>query len=141
MDEKEVPSEEKEGRASGCSKLLQAGVVVLGFIVVWQILRAFDDSFGGLTIGCCVGLIVMIILAVVFVFRGHRKSASVREPEPQIVEVSGAETAYRQGEHLLSQGKREEAIAAYLQAYREGSPAIRKQALTALEALGEVDAF
>lgn len=141
MDEKEVPSEDKEGRGSGCSKLLRAGIVVLGFIVVLQILRAFDDSFEGLTIRCCVGLIVMIILAVVYVFRGHRKSASVRESEPRLLEVPGAEAAYRQGEHLLSQGKREEAIAAYLLAYREGSPAVRKQALTALEALGEVEAF
>jgi hypothetical protein len=57
------------------------------------------------------------------------------------VEVSAAEAAYEQGERLLSQGKREEAVAAYLQAYREGSPAVREQALTALEELGEVEKF
>jgi hypothetical protein len=141
LAEKEIPPEKKEGKGSGCTRLLQAGFVVLGFIVVLQVLRATDDSFEGLTIRCCVGLIVIIILAVVFVFRGHRKRVSEWESEPQILEVSGGEVAYQQGEHLLSQGKREEAIAAYLQAYREGSPVVRKQALTALEALGEIEAF
>jgi hypothetical protein len=42
---------------------------------------------------------------------------------------------------LLSEGKREEAIAVYLRAYREGSPSVQKLALTALEELGEVETF
>lgn len=141
MSEKEVPSEEKEGKGSGCSKLLQAGFIVLGFVLALQVLSAIGDSFGSLTTCCFIGLIVIIVLIVVFAFQHRRKGASEWEAEPHIVGASSAEAVYQQGERLHSQGRREEAVAAILQDYREGSPAVRKQAITALENLGEVEEF
>jgi hypothetical protein len=141
LAEYRVPSEKNEGKGSGSSKLLQIGFVVLGLIAVLQVLGAFGDSFEGFTIRCCVGLFVVIILVAVFVFRCRGKRAEERESEPQIVEVSEAEAAYERGEQLLSQGKREEAVAAYLQAYREGEPTARRLALSTLKKLGEIEEF
>jgi hypothetical protein len=139
LAEHEVPSKDKEGKGSGSSKLLQVGFVVLGLIVVLLVLGAFGDSFESFTIRCCIGFIVIIILVVVFVFRGRGKSAGERESEPQIVEASAAEAAYQKGERLILQGKREESVAAFLQAYREGSPPVKELALKALQELGEVE--
>ena len=111
-------------------------MIILGIFVTFQILDVVNDFFGGSTAFCCGSL--MVIGVVFFIVRGRREEKVVGledlpAKEPWVF--------LEDGKHLLSQGMREEAIAAYLQAYREGSPTVRDQALKALEELGEVDTF
>jgi hypothetical protein len=141
LAEIEVSSENKEGRGFGCSRLAQAGIAVVVLIMLWQLLRAVGDNFGGFMTLCCTGLILIGILIAVTVFQGRSKKTEVQRSEHQVAQKPEAQTVFRQGEHLLSQGKREEAVAAYLKAYREGFPEVRKKALIALKNLGEIEEF
>jgi hypothetical protein len=47
--------------------------------------------------------------------------------------------AFEQGQSLLSEGKRAEAKACFMQASRTGSPDLRQRAVAELEKLGEVE--
>jgi hypothetical protein len=111
-------------------------MIILGIFGIVQILDVVNDYFGGSTTFCCGSLIVIGVVFFLVRRRGKEKEVG-REDLP-------AEDPWmflEDGKRLLSQGMCEEAVAAYLQAYREGSPTVRDQALKALEELGEVDTF
>jgi hypothetical protein len=141
LAENEVPSEKKEGKGLGCSRLAQAGLAVLVLIMLWQLLMAVGDNFGSFATLCCIGVTLIVILVAFTVFQGLQKKAEAQRSEHQFTQTLEAQTFFRQGGQLLSQGRREEAVAAYLQAYREGGPDVRKKALTALKNLGEIEEF
>jgi hypothetical protein len=63
-------------------------------------------------------------LIVVSVVQWLQKKTLEQRPEHQIAQTPEAQGIFRQAEQLLSQGKREDAVAAYLQAYREGPPEV-----------------
>ena len=69
--------------------------------------------------------------------QGQPDTSSV--PAAQV--SSDPQIALAEGKTLLSQGKRDEAVAHLMHAFREGSPEIRREASRVLEELGEMKAF
>jgi ABC-type protease/lipase transport system fused ATPase/permease subunit len=141
VTDKEVPAGENESKGTGFSKLAKAWIVVIGLMVFVLILEAFDTRLGIVSMLGCLVQISIAALIVVSVVQWLQKKTLEQRPEHQIAQTPEAQGIFRQAEHLLSQGKREEAVTSYLQAYHEGSPAIRKQAVTALKNLGEIEEF
>jgi hypothetical protein len=141
LEEKSESSKENKNKRSGCMKLAMVGFGVLVLIGVFQILKDLGDSFGDWATLCCPGLILMIILLVIFFFRKRPEDAKERIQAIASTRERDLQALLNDGEELLSQGKREQAVGVYLQAYQEGSPAIRALALKALDNLGEVEEF
>jgi hypothetical protein len=57
------------------------------------------------------------------------------------VSSADPQAAIEQGRSLLDQGKRPEAVACFLSAFRDGPPDLRRRALAELDKLGEVETF
>jgi hypothetical protein len=63
----------------------------------------------------------------------------VSDPSFHVFELPNV--AYRQGCGLRDLGRKKDAAQCYLQAFREGEPELRRQAVARLEELGEVEVF
>jgi hypothetical protein len=89
----------------------------------------------------CTGLIAIAFLSVISIIQWRKGRPKKWQPEAKDLEAGELWPLLNEAKRLLAEGKREEAIAVYLQAYREGSPTVRNLALKALEQLGEVEEF
>ena len=108
------------------------------------IVRVFEDLFPRLellSVLSCLGQLSIVILLVVSLLQWRGKGTKERVHEPTVARAKDSWALLNEGKHLLSQGKREHAVAAYLQAYQEGSPTVRNLAINALDELGEVENF
>ena len=105
----------------------------------------------------CLCFIVSVAVFILFVYLVSRKKTDQTraetilteaevDPSPEELglqvpgsEFSDADPVFRETEQLLSLGKRDEAVSLLLQAFRKGSPEVRKEASRILENLGEID--
>jgi hypothetical protein len=101
-----------------------------------------------------------VVILVIGIRRRRRKQIKIPAPEPTPIVVHLApqeqpgtlsvpatevsqdpEIALAKAKVLLSQGNREESVALLMQAFRAGSPEVRREAMRMLEDLGETKTF
>ncbi len=100
----------------------------------------------------CLSVPTLLLLGVITIVRRRRKPEEVilevpaplpvtRITRPSVDIPTDPHAAFAQAEIYINRGERAQAVAAFLAAYRYGPPELRRKALEALEALGEVEIF
>jgi hypothetical protein len=104
-------------------------------------LRAIISGLEILNVLRCLSLISIAILTVVSLVRWRRGRREARVSEPKISDLLDPQTAFRGGQLLVVQGKREQAVKAFLKIFQEGPDELRQQVIDELDRLGEVETF